>query len=364
MTKCRLHIAFDAKRYFYNQTGLGVYSRSLIKAMQHHISDLNITLTVSKIPDSISIDSLQFQGINVLSNNSIFPDWYWRTFKIASLLKQSNVSIYHGLSHELPVGIDRVNVKSVVTVHDLLFLDFPEDYSWFDRQIYHQKMKYALKMADRVIAISTYTKNRIMHHFDIDPGRIVVIPPIAESEFWLDDSTPESMDSLKKYNLPTEYFIFVGSWGKRKNLKAVVEALHILKWPLPLVVIGKQNNLLEENIDQKNIYFIHNLDRQELKTLYKNSSGLLFPSIAEGFGLPVLEALMCGVPVLTSKESAMSESAGEFSILVDPHSLEDIANGILKLNTAIPNSLVIQEHVKRFSPEQISMKLYQLYESI
>ncbi len=364
MTKSGLNIAFDAKRYFYNQSGLGVYSRSLVKSLIQHIPDVNITLAVSKLPASVSIESLKYQQINVISNKGFLPDWYWRSYKIAPLLKQSDISIYHGLSHELPVGIEHTRVKSVVTVHDLLFLDFPQDYSWLDRQIYFQKMKYALKVADSVLAISTYTKKRIIHHFDIDPNRIVVIPPIAESDFWIAESTSENIDSLKKYNLPQEYFLFVGSWGARKNLKAVIAALQLLKWPLPLVVIGKQGNLLGDEINQKNMYYIQNVDRQQLKILYKHSSGLLFPSIAEGFGLPVLEALMCGVPALTSQDSAMSESSGEFTVLVDPFSTDDIAKGILKLNTAIPDRQMIQEHIKRFSPEQISAELDQLYKKI
>jgi glycosyltransferase involved in cell wall biosynthesis len=364
MTIPVLHIAFDAKRYFFNQTGLGVYSRSLIEALHQHIPEVNITLAASHLPKSMSSDLLKAQGLDIMMNSGIYPNWYWRSFKIASLLKQSDISIYHGLSHEIPFGIHKTRVKSVVTVHDLLFLDFPQDYAWHDRQIYYHKMKYALKVADRIVAISSYTKKRILHHFDVDPDQIVVIPPIAESTFWFDDSNPINTDSLQSYNLPQNYFLFVGSWGMRKNLQAVIKALELLNWPLPLVVLGKQGKLLEGDFNQKMVHFINGLERIELKSLYKKSNGLLFPSIAEGFGLPVLEALMCGIPVLTSKDSAMSEVANELALLVDPLSVEDIASCILKLNDAFPDRQKVQELVSRFSPENTSMELYQLYQSI
>ena len=132
------------------------------------------------------------------------------------------IELFHGLSNEIPIGLNKVNIPSVVTIHDLIFRHYPNQYSWVDRQIYDYKFRYACENAQRIVAISESTKKDIVHFYNINPDKIKVIYQSCHERF-VQERSQKTIDAvLKKYNLPENYLLYVGSIIERKNLLAFI----------------------------------------------------------------------------------------------------------------------------------------------
>lgn len=164
-----MKIGFDAKRAFFNRSGLGNYSRNLLRALSLYYPDNQYLLyTTSKNTSLFNLTDQNF----IIKEPSGFLNKrlksYWRSFSLTKQVKRDELNLFHGLSHELPYNIHKSGIKTVVTIHDLIFLRFPGLYKTFDRRIYLKKFKYACKIADLIIAVSKQTANDIQEFFGID----------------------------------------------------------------------------------------------------------------------------------------------------------------------------------------------------
>src|SRR5690606_28130606 len=168
-----MNIGFDAKRAFLNRTGLGNYSRSIISGLSRYFSDHRYYLYSPKIPENTFIDT-QHTSDNILLRRPVFPflKSVWRSRFVCRQIKKDKLDIYHGLSHELPWGIQKTGARSVVTIHDLIFFRFPEYYKLADRKIYEAKFEYSCRQADRIIAVSKQTKSDLINYLDVTPDKI------------------------------------------------------------------------------------------------------------------------------------------------------------------------------------------------
>lgn len=369
-------IGYDAKRLFNNFTGLGNYSRTLLSNLAECYPDNAYFLYSPKVAKNeethFFLNSPMF-SVHLPKGGSRA---YWRSWGIKSDLRKHRVELFHGLSHEIPMGLHRLDIKSVVTIHDLVFKYYPEQFAFFDRQIYDFKFKYACQHADKIIAISESTKQDIIKFYNIAPEKITVIYQSCHERF-MQERSPKTIEAtLKRYKLPSEYFFYVGSIIERKNLLGIIQAMEMLPadLQLPLVVIGegkayKQKVLsyiAEKKLTDKVIFIKADFD--DMPALYQHAKIFLYPSYYEGFGIPVLEALFSRTPVITSNVSSLPEAGGEDTYLVDPTQPEQIAIGIQKILTddVFRHQMIGKgyAYAQQFRGEPLAEQLMDLYESL
>src|ERR1035437_2748452 len=364
-----LKIGFDAKRLFNNNTGLGNYSRTLVSKLKEQYPDNDYTLYAPKIIRNEQTESFLQGGYSIRQPESM-PGWLWRSAYVANLIKKDKLEVYHGLSHELPMGIHRTATCSIVTIHDIIYKFHPGDFPWFDRKVYDFKFRYACEKSDRIIAISESTKTDIMLHYGVSEDQISVIYQTCNDAF-KQTIAEESIDAiLKQYNLPREYLLYVGTINQRKNLLAIVEAVHQLgdSFTIPLVVIGNGKEYKQKVMEyivkhhlEKKIIFAPYIQNTDLPAVYTRASIFIFPSRYEGFGIPVIEALYCKTPVITSRLSSLPEAAGPGAHYVDVDEPATIAEGIEKILSSPEyyNQLVTAgyNHVQQFNNENATRRL-------
>ena len=369
-----MRIGFDGKRFFHNNTGLGNYSRSLIKVLSEYLPENEYLLYNPKKSSNYSLKNFNKSVIEVNPENylSIRLKSLWRLYFVSNKIKEQNLAIYHGLSGEIPLGLPN-NIKKVVTIHDLIFVRYPNLYSYFDRKIHFLKFKYAAKKSDVVVAISQQTKNDIVTYLGIKEDKIKVIYQGCNAVFKQTFNEAEINSSLIKYNLPENYILNVGTIEKRKNLLTILKS--ITNTNKNLVVIGKKTDYFNEiwtyivsNNLEKQVLFLKNLSLEEMAMIYQKATLFVYPSIFEGFGIPIIEALYSKTPVITSTGSCFSEAGGSHSIYINPESSEDLRKAIdllwdnpLKRNEMQEKGF---EFVQKFNDEVIAKNWNELYQSL
>jgi len=370
-----MKIGFDAKRAMANFSGLGNYSRYIIDVLSAKETDSHFTLFIPKKKEndrlSPLLDRKNISCVFPVDLWRLFPS-LWRLFGIRKSLTRNNVAIYHGLSNELPFGIARSGVKSVVTSHDLIFLRFPEYYKWFDRLIYSRKAAYAYKVADVIIAVSECTKRDIVEYYGIDPQKIEVVYQGCDKLFGNAVSNNDKKRIAEKYNLPETFLLSVGSIESRKNVMLAIKGLSYLDEHIHLVVVGKSTAYAkralcyarEKGLSHR-VHFFHQVPFSDLPSFYQMASVFVYPSFYEGFGIPVIEALSSGVPVVAAKGSCLEEAGGPGSVYIDPNSEKEFADAIRHIMSAPEVATqMIEEgkgYVARFSDEAIASGFAQIY---
>jgi glycosyltransferase involved in cell wall biosynthesis len=288
-------------------------------------------------------------------------------------LHKEQIDVYHGLSHEIPFGIHRLSFRKIVTIHDLIFKYYPQDYRKSDRLIYDSKVRYACKHADGIIAISQSTKNDIMKYYGTEEQKISVIYQTCDRVF-SENAEFDLVNVRNKYSLPESYLLYVGSVISRKNLGNIIKAMSMLKTNLqvPLVILGSGNSYYKEvrSIISKYklehlVIHLSNVDFNDFPAIYRASKMLIYPSYYEGFGIPVLEAISSGTPVITSNQSSLTEAGGDVAHYVDPANIDEIADGIqILLEDEDYRALLLSRasrHLDKFKPRVLSEQLMDVY---
>lgn len=343
-----MQLGYDAKRLFLNNRGLGSYSRNLLYGLSKYTAENTYHLFSPRIKNEhvspTFINSLNVKvhlpsGMGLLSSN------YWRSGMLGSVAQKLGLDVFHGLSQELPLDIRKFKGKSVVTIHDMIFLQRPEFYRPIDRWIYYKKVKFAVENSDSIIAISNNTKSDLVNEFGLDDSRIDVVYQSCDEVFYDRRKDRENEIVRKKWNLPENYILYVGALNENKNVLIILKAMAALghKMDLPLVVIGKGNDYREklENYIRRNglsdrVLFgsdIANPSALELSSLYQMATMFIFPSYYEGFGIPIIEARFSNVPVLASNSSCLDEAGGTQAMYFDPDNAEELAEKMLHATT-------------------------------
>jgi len=374
-----MKIGFDSKRLFCNFTGLGNYSRTLLRNLEIYNPENDYYLYTTKIRKTPRTEYfLNENKFKTYLPETLFKS-FWRTFSIKNQLNSDHIQVYHGLSNEIPVNINKTPIKSVVTIHDLIFKLYPDTYKAIDRKIYDIKFKYACIHADRIIAISENTKKDISDYYQIDPHKIDVIYQACDPVYYSLQNQSDNDRVTNYYNIPSDYLLSVGSVEPRKNLKRVIESYEFLKKDLqiPLVIIGKGGKYkleTEEMVNKaglgKSVIWIDNLvNIEQLQSIYQNSKALIYPSLYEGFGLPVAEALFCKTPVITSDRSSLKEAGGPDSLYIAPESPEQIAAAIEKVLTdsGFRQNMIAKGYLfahANFNPEMVTKQVINCYQKV
>lgn len=298
------------------------------------------------------------QSHYIKTKNKILFD-YLTSFNLLRKLK-FDVLIYP--KNVIPVPHFLLRGKKINIIHDLGYFESSmEAYPFWDTLFMKAFMKMSCKFSDKTFAVSNATKKDIIKRFGINEEKVVVINEGVEENFKIIKEKKRLDSTLKKYKLDEKLLFYAGSVSPRKNLMRVLEAFNKVKDEIPhsLVITGnkawgkdKLEDYVEENLQGK-VKRLGFVSEDELVDLYNLADGYVFPSLYEGFGLPILEAQKCGCPVLTSNVTSCPEVAGEGAIIVDPYSVNDIADGILILTTDKKKreKLVKKgfENVKRYS---------------
>jgi glycosyltransferase involved in cell wall biosynthesis len=284
------------------------------------------------------------------------------------------LDLFHGLSNELPRNIKESGVKSVVTIHDLIFLRYPHLYKRIDRIFYKNKFLAATRMADKIIAVSEQTRSDLISFFNTDPDKIAVIYQGCSSIFYERTSEEKKNYVREIYNLPDKYILYVGTIEERKNLLQLIMARHEFGIDIPLVVIGRATsymNRIKKYLEEKSITdvcFLEQVSHSDLPPIYQMSSVFVYPSSFEGFGIPVLEALNSGVPVIAATGSCLEETGGSHSIYINPENSEEIASALIQvLSSEELRETMITEGYKyamNFREEITVRKLMELYKKL
>ena len=324
-----MRLVIDARTATDHFPGIGRYVISLSHALSQIAPDLCISLLYdsSATTSCLALPDLPRIACPV-SPFSIRQQWI-----VPKQLHRAKAILYHSPYYLMPYI---PGVPTVLTCYDLIPLIYPQYFSALQRLIFRIAHTFALKTADRIIAISQTTKADLIIRFRLAPQRITVIPGAADAYF-----QPQSHDRIaalrQKFALPEQYILYFGSNKPHKNLLYLVKAFAQFRIQNPksktrLVIAGHWDErypdakkLTHESGLKDQIIFIGPVEESDLPALYSGATLFVFPSLYEGFGLPVVEAMACGVPVVCSNTSSLPEIAGDAALLVDPFDVNTLA---------------------------------------
>lgn len=367
-------VGFDAKRIYHNTTGLGNYGRSLMHNLIRWFPQYDYKLFVHhRYFDGSQFKYQRFVERTILSDHYL-PD-VWRSTDISKDIIDNKIDIFHGISNELPLSIPK-NIKQVVTIHDIIFHKFPDYFPLLDRQVFKYKTRKAFEVADTIVAVSENTKNDIIEHFQVDPEKIKIVYPTWGREFELVYTNWFTELLRHKYKIPMQFILFVSALSQRKNLKVILDALEFPEnSEYPLVVVSEGGDAMQEmesyiaerEVGQR-VYFLKNVPWYELPGIYNMAKCLVYPSLYEGFGLPIIEALRMGVPVIASNTSSMPEAGGPSAIYLPPNDVEAWADSINKVmqDTSTASTMVKEgrTYIEKFSPQAMTVQMVDVYSSL
>ena len=375
----KIVIGYDAKRIVRNATGLGSYSRTLVNDLAKAGADsLDLRLYA---PDE-GRDELR-QQVETRSNvhfcypsspltthhsplTSLYTK-YWRSQAIVDDLERDGVHLFHGLSGELPSGLRRAGIPSVVTIHDLIFLRHPEYYHWLDAKLYAWKFRQTIREADHIIAISECTKRDIMHFGHVPEEKISIIYQSFAPRFTTHHSPLTTH--------PSPYILSVGTIEERKNTLLAVKALVYLPENLSLVLVGRSTDYakkVRKYADHhgfgRRVIMHHDVTNDELPQLYAGAEAFVYPSRYEGFGIPIIEAIAMGLPVVAATGSCLEEAGGPHSLYVSPDDAEGLAAAVRRVLRGAPEReeriARSRDYIHRFEGQDVAQQVIDVYKTL
>lgn len=373
----KVSVLLDAGPIVHQQAGLKRYASQLaLHLWQNQRQRLDLQL----FHNEHSGHELPTPLKDVPFSTKAMGQYQWRLSVLALQMLNSRryerimppTDIYHATEHLLP----RLNRRTVLTVHDLIFKRLPETHTWKNRAFLSTGMPIFLRRADAIIAVSPQTKRDLADIYGIEPSRITVIPEGIEESFRpVPSDNSASVDIQKRHGA---YFLMVGTLEPRKNHAAVLKALARLSTQghkLKLVVAGGQGwkfspvrDLVEELGLQGQVDFAGFVPEELLPAYYSAARALLQPSLYEGFGFPVLEAMACGTPVLISNRSCLPELTGPNALVIDPDDPDELCAALLRLwqQPVLREELRVGglRHAKQFTWVETSEQTTELYRSL
>lgn len=374
----RIIIGMDAKRIVRNGTGLGNYGRTLVNSLSAldafdlrlYAPDDGMTRLRSQIVGRPNVAFCYPRH----ARTAIGKAW-WRTRGMVSQLVRDGVQLYHGLSGELPVGISHTGIRTVVTIHDLIFLRHPEYYNKVDVKLYTKKFQKTLREADRIVAISECTRRDISELGEVSLDKIDVIYQSCALRFTEEPEAKKMWEVRDHYQLPDRYVLNVGSIEERKNVLLPIRALHHLPDDVSLVIVGRQtpysdmvHEYVLEHRMQSRVQMLHDVPDDDLPALYRMADCFVYPSRYEGFGIPIIEAISQGLPVVACTGSCLEEAGGPDNLYVNPDDDEAMAHAISQVLYGAPGRQQrierSRQYIRRFENNDAAQHFAQLYQSM
>ena len=361
-----MRVAFDARML--EASGIGTYIFNLLKNFPETIEDIELTLLGN--PDKITAHFGDKFG-NIRKTNAPI---YSVSEQLCIPFAAKGADILHIPHHNVPILWRK---KLVVTLHDMLHWDHPEYIPDWRGKIYLKLVSGRIKSATQVICPSWFTASRAKEILGLSVNQITVIHQGVDKEFFSRRSPDAVKQVLSEYGLkPGGYLLYVGNIKPHKNLQRLAEAYSIARKKgirARLVLTGKLEGLrAKEDVEKlmrfEGVIHIGEVKAEELPYLYSGARALVFISLYEGFGLPPLEAMCCGCPVLVSDAGPLPEVVGDAAITVDPFDVEKIADAIVKIVTdeELRKNLIKRgkEWVKRFSWQKTAFQTIEVYKKV
>ncbi|MDP8255681.1 MAG: glycosyltransferase family 1 protein [Candidatus Alcyoniella australis] len=333
-----MRIGLNSEKVLERTTGVGCYAYNLVRGLLEIDRDNRYVLFFHS-------DAGCYAGEPWLAGPNVELDQYgakgsnprrilWEQLGLPGRARRSKLDVFHYIDHTL--SMIGKPVPTAITVHDLAFFRHPEAYTR-SRRIYKSLVSpRSIRRADRVIAVSEYTRQEVLEITGADPDKVSVVYNGIDGEFRVIQDQKLLSDFRRQHDLPQRYILFVGTLQPRKNVTGLVRAYAELVQRKAvehdLVICGERGWIFDEIFSQversgltARVRFIESLPQQQLPLLYNCAELFVFPSLFEGFGLPLLEAMSCGVPVVSSNTTSMPEVVGDAALLVDPNDVDDMA---------------------------------------
>jgi glycosyltransferase involved in cell wall biosynthesis len=380
-----LVIAFDIRPVVKKQkTGIGFATYWTIKSIQSLYDQNKYILNFFTLGDKLE----EIKRVQDIKNDRTIINgcFYFRDilFRILGILFPISYNVffreYSDLTHffdfVVPFG---VRGKKILTVYDMSFLVYPKEARLKTRLLLKINLKLSCKRADRIITISEFSKREIIRYLNISPDKIDVVPcGVNTKKFQPIKNRNIIEDSKKKYSIKNEYVLYLGTLEPRKNLIRLIKAYNKLKIDknIPnLILAGRKGWLYEEIFEcihrlrlEGSVLYIGYVADEDTVPLICGATAFLFPSLYEGFGMPPLEAMACGTPVLTSNVSSLPEVVGDAALLVDPLNVDDIYKKMRMLifDTNLRKKLIRKgmERISTFSWDNAAIRLMEIYQQV
>lgn len=379
-----MKISLELQPCLKNRSGIGIYTYEISKNLQKY-QDIDLCGDIFNFINRNDIEK-DIEGLNFNKNIfSLFPYgvyrriWHYMPIKYNWLFNDKS-DIYHFFNFIVP---SRIQGKVITTIHDMTYELYPETMHKNNLKRIKDDIEYSVNRADKIITVSESSKKDIMRFLNVDESKIEVVYNGVEYDRFNKTYTEVEKSTVReKYNLPENYILYMGTLEPRKNIESIIEAFSLFKKEcastsknIKLVIAGKKGwlfesifNLVDKLNLRKEVIFTDYVDEIDKPLIYNMASLFLFPSLYEGFGIPVLEAMASSIPVITSNVSSLPEVAGDAAILAAPKDIEAIAkymNEILS-NEELKNDLVKKGHVqaKKFTWEASAEKTYNIYKEL
>jgi glycosyltransferase involved in cell wall biosynthesis len=377
-----LRIAITALTTPASKRGVGRYLTNLIAQLQQLDSENEYTIYTAA--DNYSIFDIHAPNFNeVRLPLTHHPRWLmrplyhlWQHTLLMLHMKRLGVDLFH-LPNTLPLFFSLV--PTVITIHDLTEFKVRGKYNWLRQKFRMAILPVAVRKANRVIAVSGSTKSDLVKTLGVPDGKIDVIYQAADTDLVCNPEVSAAELLGTRYGVRGRYILYVGTMLKHKNLPRLIRAFALLKnrdgLPHSLVIAGKRGAgydeclaAVEECGVQDSVIFTGYLPDEELAAFYRGADLFVFPSLYEGFGLPLLEAMACGLPVVTSNLSSLPEVAGEAALLVDPYDVESLSAAMRRVLTEPGLGQELgrrgREQVRRFSWRRCAEETLAVYRKV
>jgi glycosyltransferase involved in cell wall biosynthesis len=330
-----VRVAIDARKL--HDFGIGTYIRNLLRQLARIDTATEYVLLCQEADLGIAAEL----GPNFRAVLEPSPNYSLREqLHVPWVLLREQPTVFHAPHYVLPPAI---RCPSVVTIHDTIHLTFPQYLPNRAAYAYAKaSMWSAARRSNRILTVSEASKRDILHFFNVPPDKVVVIPNAIDERFSREPKEEDVARVRERYQLEQRFVLYVGNIKPHKNLVRLIEAFHVLRRDglddLKLLIIGDEISKLpalrravHEHKLHKHVRFLGYLQDDTLAILYRLAALFVFPSLYEGFGLPPLEAMASGTPVVTSNVSSLPEVTGDAAVLVDPYSIPAIVDGMRRV---------------------------------
>jgi len=374
-----MRVGFDVRPFLKEETGVGIYFKKLLFALSKIDRENEYYLFSSSWKDRFDPNKVP-PFTHKCFRDFRFPvrmvNFLWNKLGWPPLDRFFKTPL--DLAHSPTPLILPSRGKKIVTVYDLCFLEYPHLSDDESRHVFSPRIEQSLHRADGIITISHFSREQILKRFSLEEDKIHVTHLGVDQNFWREVNQEETGRIRSKFNLPSSYLLFVGAQEPRKNIGNLIEALKIVHSKyirIPLVLAGCEGkdsaNVLAriKKYDLKQWVFMTGyLNDFELRSIYRLATAFIFPSLCEGFGLPLLEAMASGIPIIASHAAALPEVCQDAALFVDPEQPESMAEVIIRVfkNADLREDLVKrgENRVSDFSWESTAEMTLSIYNSL
>jgi glycosyltransferase involved in cell wall biosynthesis len=334
-----MRLGFDARLVYYQQAGIGQYILQLVQGLAG-LTKPNLQKT--SVHELWVLRSRKAPPLELPSWVRQAKLWTPSHHRLESTalrveLAGKRLDLLHSPDFIPPFG---GRFHSVITIHDLNFIHYPQ-FLTAESARYYGQIHRAVERADHILTDSNWTRDDVINHFDVPPERVTTVHLAAGPDYRPITDRQEIRRAVTRYGLPSSYIIFVGTLEPRKNVPTLLKALrglHDQGYDAHLAIVGRKGWLYEDIFSAVTdlkladcVHFLENVTNQDLARLYSAACCLALPSFYEGFGLPPLEAMACGTPVVVSNRSSLPEVVGDAGLIIDPDSPEELGEALRRL---------------------------------